>query len=125
MWNDDANNNFPHLVITSEQASKEYLTYLNKKHISWIATGQNKIDLARAMEILADKFKVQRVAIVGGGHINGGFLEANLIDEISLVIGPGVDGRTGQPAVFEGLTTNKPVSLKLQSVKSYDDVPFG
>ncbi|RVU70483.1 MULTISPECIES: dihydrofolate reductase family protein [Lactobacillus] len=121
MWNDDSDNDFPHLVLTSQQASKEYLSYLDEKHISWIATGEKHIDLSRAMEILADKFGVERVAVVGGGHINGGFVKAKLIDEISLVIGPGVDGRSGQPAVFDGLDSDQPVALKLKSVKSFED----
>lgn len=43
------------------------------------------------MEILADEFNIDRLAIVGGGKINGGFLEAGLVDEISILIGAGVD----------------------------------
>ena len=37
----------------------------------------------------------------GGGIINGSFLKAGLIDELSLLIYPGIDGRAGIPAVFE------------------------
>ncbi|GAA3635664.1 dihydrofolate reductase family protein [Lactobacillus hamsteri] len=122
LWGDDANANQPHLIITSEQASKEYLDYLTKRHISWIAVGEKHIDLKRAMEILADEFDVERLSIVGGGHINGGMLEAGLVDEISLVIGPGVDGRGGETAVFDGMNKNsKPISLKVKDVKTYDD----
>lgn len=122
LWGDDANNNWPHLVITSEDASKEYLDYLTKRHVSWIATGEGQIDLARAMSILADKFGIERLAVVGGGHINGGMLAAGLVDEISLVIGPGVDGRGGQTALFDGMDkSSKPIALKLKDVKQYDD----
>lgn len=122
LWGDDANASQPHLIITSEQATKEYLDYLNKRHISWIATGEEHIDLKKAMEILADEFNVERLSVVGGGHINGGMLAANLIDEISLVIGPGVDGREGETSVFDGMKkSNKPISLKLKDVQKYDD----
>ena len=86
-WGTDNGNNFPHLIITSEQVTKDYLDYLNSQNISWIATGKNQIDLAKAMEILADEFNIDRLAIVGGGKINGGFLEAGLVDEISILIG--------------------------------------
>ena len=54
------------------------------------------------MEILTDEFNINRLAIVGGGKINGGFLEAGLVDEISILIGAGADGRTGQPSLFDG-----------------------
>ena len=53
------------------------------------------------MEILASEFGVKRVAVVGGGKINGAFLTAGLIDELSAMIGPGIDGRIGQPSLFD------------------------
>lgn len=120
-WGNDEGSNFPHLILTSENVAKDYLAYLNDRGISWIATGKDHIDLARAMEILGDQFGVQRLAVVGGGRINGGFLAAGVVDEISILIGPGVDGRTGQPSLFDGLTSASPLPLKLKSVQSYDD----
>lgn len=122
LWGSDEGAAQPHLVITSEQVSPEYLEYLNNRGISWIATGKGQIDLTRAMEILADQFGVERLAIVGGGKINGGFLDAGLVDEVSVVIGPGVDGRSSQPSLFDGRPESRKVlPLKLKDVQSYDD----
>ncbi|MGQ5708643.1 dihydrofolate reductase family protein [Lactobacillus sp. PSON] len=122
LWRNDHDAIKPHLILMSEQASQEYVDYLNKQGISWIATGKNRIDLTRAMKILADEFNIERVAIVGGGKINGGFLQAGLIDEVSLVMGPAVDGRINQPGLFDGRTENeKPVKLKLETVQKFDD----
>lgn len=121
-WGKENGNNFPHLIITSEQVTKDYLDYLNSQNISWIAAGKNQIDLAKAMEILADEFNIDRLAIVGGGKINGGFLEAGLVDEISILIGAGVDGRTGQPSLFDGRPeSSRPIALQLKDVESYED----
>lgn len=91
------------LVITDRQCPKEYHDYLDANGISWIACGKNGIDLHRAMEILGEKFGVKRLGVVGGGHINGAFLQAGLLDEVSLMIGGGIDGRAGQTAVFDGI----------------------
>ena len=121
-WGKENGNNFPHLIITSEQVTKDYLDYLNSQNISWIAAGKNQIDLAKAMEILADEFNIDRLAIVGGGKINGGFLEAGLVDEISILIGAGVDGRTGQPSLFDGRPkSSRPIALQLKDVASFDE----
>lgn len=120
-WGNDSNSSFPHLILTSQDVAKGYLDYLDQQGISWIATGKDHVDLKRALDILGDEFGVKCLAVVGGGRINGGFLDAGVVDEISLVLGPGVDGRTGQPSVFDGLTSGRPVPLNLQSVKSYDD----
>ena len=44
---------------------------------------------------------VKRLLVEGGGGANGAFLRAGLIDEISLVICPAVDGARGAPSVFD------------------------
>lgn len=107
------------LVITDEQCPKAYHDRLTEQGISWIATGKNGINLARAMELLAEMFGVERLAVTGGGHINGAFLEAELLDEVSFMVAPGIDGRGGMAAVFDGITDkNRPATqLYLQSVK--------
>lgn len=121
-WGTETSTSFPHLIITSEDVTKEYLDYLDRQNISWIATGKGRIDLRQAMDILATEFGIRRLAIVGGGKINGGFLNAGLVDEISVLIGPGIDGRIGQSSLFDGRPGNRqPVALQLKGVKSYED----
>ncbi len=111
----------PYLIITSENTAKEYLRYLDEQNISWIACGNEKVDLARAMEILAQKFDVQRVGIVGGAAINTAFLDAGLLDEISILIGAGIDGRAEMPSVFDGRAMSFPLThLALTDVKKFD-----
>ena len=107
------------LVITDEQCPKAYHDRLTEQGISWIATGKNGINLARAMELLAEKFGIERLAVTGGGYINGAFLEAELLDEVSFMVAPGIDGRRGMAAVFDGIADkNRPATqLHLQSVK--------
>lgn len=109
----------PLLVIMSENVSESHLEMLRKNHVSWIATGKGRINLQRAMEILGEQFGVKRLIIVGGGNINGGFLEVGLVDEVSVMMAPGIDGRKGETAVFDGCTwkSESPYHLKLQSVE--------
>lgn len=120
LW-DNSNSERPPLIVMSEKVSREYLAYLDDSGISWIACGEDRIDLRRAVMILAENFGVGRMAVVGGGHINAGFLAAGLLDEVSVLIGAGIDGRGGMSAVFDGLPENRPVTkLKLDSVKAFD-----
>lgn len=61
------------------------------------------------------------MGIVGGPKINTAFLEAGLLDEISLSVGSGIDGRGGMPAVFDGLDQDHDVTgLKLMDVQKFD-----
>lgn len=118
LW--DNTDNAARLCIVSERASRQYLDYLRSRDISYIVTGKRKINLGRAVEILAAKFRLKRIAVVGGGRINGAFLEAGLIDELSVMIAPGIDGRVGQPALFDNLPEDAflPLPLKFSSVKT-------
>ena len=113
----------PLMILTSENAPAEYITYLREKGISYIATGKDGIDLADAMDTLGSDFGVRRLAVLGGGLINGGFLAAGLIDEVSLLLAPGIDGREGWRAMFDGIADQSklPTKLKLQSVEKLEN----
>ena len=120
LWPDAGEPEKPLLILTSEQVPQEYLTYLDGRNISWLATGKERIDLARATEILATEFGVERMAVVGGSAINTSFLDSGLLDEVSILIGAGIDGRGGMPAVFDGLPMSHPViPLRLTDVQKF------
>lgn len=121
-WSDGTADGRPLLILLSERAGQNYLKHLESKGISYIATGRERIDLARAAEILYSEFGVQRLGVEGGGTVNAGFLAAGLLDEISIILAPGIDARGGMRASFDGLPLGtEPVRLKLLSAKSFDD----
>ena len=121
LWDDDSKYERHHLIITSEKVTKEYLDYLDSKKISWIVCGKEKIDLKKSMEILFKEFQVKRLAVVGGPLINSSFLDEKLLDEITILIGVGIDGRKGMPALFDGFSMDHPITTNLQfkEVKSF------
>lgn len=109
-----------HLIcVVSEQAPEDYLTMLRDRDISYIVAGASAVDLTEAVKLLGEHFGIRTLLLEGGGHINGAFLEADLVDEVSLIIVPGIDGRHGIPAVFDGVSTSRKtaVPLKMKSVE--------
>ncbi|RYY93960.1 MAG: deaminase, partial [Chitinophagaceae bacterium] len=82
-------------------------------------------DLALVLEKLNRNFGIKTVRIDGGGHVNGSFLKAGLIDEFSLVLAPVADGTIGAPTLFEvekGFGRRKATRFRLKSVKKiYED----
>lgn len=112
----------PMIVVTSEKVSQEYLEYLDERNISWIACGKERIDLEKTLEILYENFNVKKAVIVGGGHINAGFLEKGLLDEVSVLIGLGIVGKEGMTCLFDGIKQyEKPYQLSLKSNKTFED----
>jgi riboflavin biosynthesis pyrimidine reductase len=69
--------------------------------VSYLLAGDEEVDLPLALEKIRACLGVRTLMLEGGGGINGSFLRAGLIDELSLLLAPVADGRSGMPALFE------------------------
>ncbi|MBC3540295.1 RibD family protein [Rufibacter sediminis] len=113
------------IEVLTEQVSSAYLAHLRSKNVSYIFGGKEELDLDLVLRKLYHLFGMKTVRIDGGGHVNGSFLKAGLIDEFSLVLAPVADGTIGAPTVFEaeeGYENRKATQFKIKSVERiYDD----
>ena len=113
------------IEVLTEKVSSRYLAHLRSKNVSYIFGGKKELDLKLVVEKLYALFGIRILRIDGGGHVNGSFLKAGLIDEFSLVLAPVADGTIGAPTVFEaekGYGKRKATRFKLKSVKKiFDD----
>jgi 2,5-diamino-6-(ribosylamino)-4(3H)-pyrimidinone 5'-phosphate reductase len=108
------------IEVLTERVSSNYLQHLREKNVSYVFGGKDELDLAVVLKKLYKLFNIKVVRIDGGGHVNGSFLKAGLIDEFSLVLAPVADGTIGQPSVFEveeGFGRRKATQFVLKSVK--------
>ncbi|HEY9676706.1 MAG TPA: dihydrofolate reductase family protein [Drouetiella sp.] len=80
------------VVIITEQVSDDYRAHLRELGISYLVCGKEEIDFAKMLEKLHKEFKLKKLLLEGGGLINGAMLRDGLIDEISQLIVPIVDG---------------------------------
>jgi 2,5-diamino-6-(ribosylamino)-4(3H)-pyrimidinone 5'-phosphate reductase len=108
------------IEVLTEKVSSSYLQHLQEKKVSYVFGGKESLDLAVVLTKLHELFDIKTLRIDGGGHVNGSFLKAGLIDEFSLVLAPVADGTIGQPSVFEveeGFGRRKATQFILKSVK--------
>ena len=89
------------VAVLSEGVSDAYLAELREDGVSYVFAGPDGRDLAEAMDALGETFGVETLLLEGGASINGAFLKAGLIDEISVLIQPAVDGLAGVQSIFE------------------------
>ncbi|MEW5713517.1 dihydrofolate reductase family protein [Pseudomonas sp. SB113] len=92
-----------HRVITilCDSVSDVYLQELRNAGVSYLFAGPRCENLEHAIAMLGLQFGLKMLLLEGGGVINGTFLKSGLIDEISLLIYPGIDGLSGIPSIFE------------------------
>lgn len=88
------------LVVVGHNTTKEYLAHLREKRISYIIIG-NATNLREGLDMIGSEFGISSISVQGGGVLNGELLTEGLIDELSLVIYPGIDGLSGVPSIFE------------------------
>jgi 2,5-diamino-6-(ribosylamino)-4(3H)-pyrimidinone 5'-phosphate reductase len=108
-----------HLIsILTERVSDEYLAYLRKLGVSYLFGGKNELDFALVLEKLGRLFPIKTILLEGGGHLNGSLLKAGLVDELSLLHFPVVDGAATSATIFEqGENPGPAAQLKFISVE--------
>ena len=89
------------VAVVTEAVADDYLAYLQSIDVSYIFGGKTKIDLVQVVQILADELDTKRLIVEGGPHLSGSFVNAGLVDEISVLVLPLIDGRGEHPASFE------------------------
>jgi len=89
------------VAIVAERVSDDYLAFLRARSVSYILAGAREVDLPLALQRIGERFGVRTLMLEGGGRINGAMLAAGLIDEVSVLIAPAVDGRPGTPTLFD------------------------
>lgn len=89
------------IVVLTEQVPDEHLAYLRRLGISYVFGGADALDFAQVLDKLARLFPIQTLLLEGGGHLNGSLLKAGLVDELSLLHYPVIDGAPASAAVFE------------------------
>lgn len=78
--------------VLTKQAPKAYLAFLRSMEIPYLICGNQDLDLDAALLKLKRYFGLDAIALCGGATIDGAFLRAGLVDEISLVVVPFVSG---------------------------------
>lgn len=110
------------VMVLTHGADDAHLDALRRAGVSYLFGGVDRIDLALVLDKLAGAFGIRRLLVEGGGRINGAFLYAGLVDELSLLLAPAVDGLMGTPALFDNDGTaddNTAKTLRL-SLKRHD-----
>ncbi len=100
-WGRDAIDADHLVVVLSESVPDSHLAGLRRDGVSYVFGGEREIDFARVLETLNREFGIARLLVEGGGRINGSLLKAGVVDELSLLLAPAVDGLAGGGALFD------------------------
>ncbi len=117
----------PIVVALTKAVSDAHLAGLREDGVGYVFAGETDLDLHQVVATLNTELGIDRLLLEGGGHLNGGFLRAGLIDEISLMLVPAIDGASGAPAVFDGsgVSTSELLPIDTLALVSYEVMDGG
>lgn len=109
------------IAVVGKYASDEYLEFLRKMNISYLVVASIS-DMENILRKLNTEFGITSISLQGGGVLNGGMLKQGVVDELSYVVYPGIDGTADSISIFNyrGNSNESPMqglTLQLFSVE--------
>jgi riboflavin biosynthesis pyrimidine reductase len=83
------------VVLLGRDVPDSHLAELAGDGVSYVVSEAAQIDLVAMLDVLVRDFGIHRLLLEGGAGINGCFFAAGLVDELSLLVAPALDGRVG------------------------------
>jgi riboflavin biosynthesis pyrimidine reductase len=89
------------VVLLGRDVPDSHLAELAADDVSYIIAETAEMDLAALLTVLGRELGISRLLLEGGATINGAFLAAGLVDELSLLVAPALDGRARTQSFVE------------------------
>jgi hypothetical protein len=83
------------LMLVAKATPPSYLAYLRAHGIVHLVAGEDRVDLASALEIMATEMAIADVVVDGGSKIPHALLAAGLVDRVHVEIAPVILGTPG------------------------------
>ena len=88
-------------LLVSETAPTEFVQQMEEEGATVITAGENRVDLPAALEQL-ESHGVDQLLVEGGGEIIYSLFESDLVDRLSVFVGPVVIGGRDAPTLADG-----------------------
>jgi len=110
------------IIFTTEKEEKKKIEALRKKARVYVM-GKQRTNIHEMIGILAG-LGIKRIMVEGGGTLNYEMLEAGLVDEIYVAVGPMIFGGKDAPTLAdgEGLPYDKRINLEPVGIEKLGDV---
>lgn len=108
-----------YVSLASDATPAGHIAYLERRGVEVVRAGEDRVDLAAALETLAERFGVTRVRTDSGGTLNGVLLALGLVDEVSALVHPVLSTGPGRVPFFRTASDAR-VTLALTHEERFD-----
>jgi riboflavin biosynthesis pyrimidine reductase len=89
------------VVLLGPGVPDGHLAELANDGVSYVVAADEAMDAKPLLELLGKELGIERLLVEGGGNVNGSLMAAGVIDELSILLAPALDGALGVTGVFE------------------------
>ena len=89
------------VVLLGPGVPDAHLAELAGDGVSYVVAADEEMAARPLFELLGRELGIKRLLVEGGGNVNGSLLATGVVDEISLLVAPAIDGAVGVTGVFE------------------------
>jgi riboflavin biosynthesis pyrimidine reductase len=89
------------VVLLGPGVPDSHLAELTNDGVSYVVATDEAMDARPLLEVLGSELGIERLLLEGGGNVNGSMMAAGVVDELSILVAPAVDGALGITGVFE------------------------
>jgi riboflavin biosynthesis pyrimidine reductase len=89
------------VVVLGPGVPDAHLAELASDGVSYVVASDQQMEPRPLLELLGRELGIKRLLLEGGGNVNGSMLAAGVVDELSLLDAPSLDGALGVTGVFE------------------------
>ena len=114
----------PVVLFTADSAPAEARAAAEAAGHEVVTAGVQRVDPLRVLAYLAERHRVERVNLEGGGALNAAVLKADLVDEIWLTLCPVLIGGADAPTPLDGLGLSAPRGVHLLEQRVVDGEVF-
>ena len=88
------------IALLAGSVSEAHREYLSSRNVDALVVGEDRVDLALALDRLRRDYGVRRIRVDSGGRLNGALLRAGLVNEVHLLVCPWLAGGSSPRSSF-------------------------
>ena len=89
------------VVLLGPGVPDSHLAELAGDGVSYVVAADEAMDARSLLDVLGRELGIKRLLVEGGGNVNGAMMAAGVVDELSILLAPAIDGALGITGVFE------------------------
>lgn len=76
------------IVLISPNTPRDYISYLEERDYEYVMSGDEHVNLRKALEEVSSRYGIKRIASDSGGRLNGVLINEGLAGSLSLLMVP-------------------------------------